>query len=451
MSKVIIIPILLVSSMIFTASAEWHADNIWFTGQTPAIGLDSSGLPRIAFGQPGTGARLIRSTGSVWTTPDVIYSAYYGDAEYFDIVIDESDITHVAFSHVGMIFYAVEDPSLDSWTVQTPSADGVWNSLDLSSQNSPGISYCNYTDDLEYVFWNGSEWTTEVVDSSGDTGNYNSLVREGINQAHIAYSMELPTAGLRYANRNESGVWQTIFVDTTMASEPMGMSIALDGEGYPRISYTTTEDLRYASWSGSEWNVETVWSLSGDDAKDTGANCYGTSLVLFDDEYPHIAHCALNGDSLLYSWNDGTCWQTESVYPLEGNPEGYGDPDLAMDSEGRPHIAFSGIEGLCYAYNDEQLSVSDGATPDWPLSLVTAENPFYGRLNVTFNLMEAGNVDLTVYDLQGREVETLLSNNQPAGNSLCTWTPESSVPCGEYILVLNANGNILSQKVVYLK
>ena len=451
MSKVFIISALFLSSMIFTATAEWHVESVWQYGQTPAISLDSSGVPRIAYGN-GYAAQLATNTGSGWSR-ELIFNEYYGEPAYFDIVIDEYDIAHVTFSRASLLYYTVQGSTPDNWSIQTPVPPTVlWNSLDLSSQGFPGISYVTYTTkDLEYVYWDGSAWTTEVVDSIGDLDDYNSLVREGSNKAHIAYSMELPTPGLRYASRNGSGVWQTSFVDTTMASEPMAMSIALDGDGYPRISYTTTEDLRYASWDGSAWNVETVWSMSDDDAKDTGVNCFGTSLVLFDDEYPHIAHCALNGDSLLYSWNDGTGWQTEGVCPILGPPTESGDPDLALDSEGHPHITFSASGGVHYAYNDEELSVEDAETPGGPANIIANENPFYGTLNLSFNLTEASIAALTVYDLQGREVETLLSNNQPAGNNLCTWSPESSVPCGEYILVLNVNGIIISQKVVYLR
>ncbi len=381
----------------------------------------------------------------------MIYTSPYGEVEYSDIVVDESDISHVTFSFSGMVFYAVQDPVLDSWSVQTPSTDGVWNSLDLSSQGYPGISYYTYTKDLEYVYWNGSMWTTEVVDSGGDTGNYNSLVREASNKAHIAYSMELPTPGLRYASRNGAGVWQTSFVDTSMTSEPMGMSIALGGDGYPRISYTTTEDLRYASWDGSSWNIETVWSVSSGDAKDTGANCFDTSLVLFNDEYPHIAHYALNGESLLYSWNDGTGWQTETICSLGYSPDVRGDPDLALDSEGRPYIAFFAFGGLFYAHNETPSATENEEEAIEPIDFNTLANPFYGSLDLSFILPVASHVRVTVYDLQGRVVETLISSNLQAGNNLCSWTPESSVPCGEYILVFNANGEILSNMVVFLR
>ncbi len=449
MSKVFTILAVFLSSMIFTASAEWHVENLGYTGQTPAIALDSSGNPRIACGV-GTAARIFTYTGSGWSL-DLIYTSSYQDCEYFDIVIDESDIPHVTFSFSGMVSYAMEDPALDSWSVQTFLTDGTWNSLGLSSQGSPGISCYTYAKDLEYLYWTGTAWSTEVIDSSGDTGNYNSLLREGSNKAHIAYSMELPTPGLRYASRNGSGVWQTSFVDTTMSSEAVGMSIALDGDGYPHISYSTTEDLRYASWDGSSWDVETVLSISGDDNPDTGADRYGTSLVLFNDEYPHIAHCTLNSDSLLYSWNDGSGWQTESICSLGFYPEGKGDPDLALDSEGRAHIAFFADNDLYYAYSNVVSSTETVEEAIEPLDFNALANPFYGTLSLSFNLAEAAHVALTVYDLQGREVETLLSSNQPAGSNLCSWSPESTVPYGEYILVLNTNDFTAAQKVVYLK
>ena len=451
MSKIFIISLLFVSGILSAASAEWRVDLVSDqSGNTQAIGLDSSGMPRIAFGDSGAGAKLATYTGTYWSQ-QLIYYEYNYECQYYDIIIDESDLAHVSFAISGMIMYAAQNTTLDGWDVDSYIAFGEWNSLGLNSQNYPGISYYDISgNNLAYIYSNGSAWTVETVDSAADTGNYNSMVTEDPNKVHIAYGMNQPTPGLRYASRNEAGVWQTCFVDTSMISEPIGMSIALDGDGYPRISYTTTEDLRYASWDGSSWNVETVWSVRADDTNDTGVNRSGTSLALFQNEYPHIAHCTLDGDSLLYSWNDGTGWQTESICSLGSYPEEHGDPDMALDSEGHAHIAFFGSGGLFYAYNDEVLSIENEEGDIVSVDFTALANPFYGNLNLSFNLPEASHVELTVYDLHGRVVDRLLSENGSRGINLCSWIPEASVPCGEYILVLNTNGISFSQKAVFL-
>ncbi|RKZ02138.1 hypothetical protein DRQ21_09335 [Candidatus Fermentibacteria bacterium] len=443
-----------VSGVLFTASAEWIVEEISQTGtgdgQTAAISLGSTDLPRIAFGDPGTGAKYIKkNTGSGWTTEN-IYLAYYGNCEYFDMVTDENDISHVSFSRIGDLYYAEQDSSSADWNVEYfYQSYGLWNSIGLNSIGYPGISCQTYTDHtLHYTFWNGSSWAFESINSGVDAGSYNSLATEGVNKAHIAYSIYSPVHGLKYATRDESGVWSTSYVDTSMTAEPVGVSLVLNSNNYPSISYTTTNELRYASWNGSSWSVETVLSIATDDTKETGQNAYGTSLVLDQWDCPHIAHCSLNGDSLLYSWNNGTGWQTESICPL-GYPDEYGDPDMVLDSQNRPHIVFY-RQRLVYAFNDEDVSVEHSSAALEPIVFNTSVNPFYGSLNLTFNLPEPSHVNLTVYDLQGRTVNDLLSDFTPQGDHIVNWTPEQSVPPGEYIIRLNTMNRTFSRKVVYL-
>ena len=63
-------------------------------------------------------------------------------------------------------------------------------------------------------------------------------------------------------------------------------SIALDNNNYPHICYTnaTGADLKYAYWTGSTWNNETVDSLGNN-----------VSIALDDNGFVHISY---------YDWSD---------------------------------------------------------------------------------------------------------------------------------------------------
>ncbi len=447
----LLLSLLFVSSLLFSANAEWNVETVSTSGgQTSAISLDSSDVPRIVYGRPGQGAKFAEYNGTYWST-ELIYESYYGDCEYFDIVTDENDISHVSFCWSGLIISAVQDPVFDSWNYVMPTgASGVWNSLGLSNENNPGISYYSYDQKLKYLYNTGSQWLTELVDAGSDVGNYNSILREGVNEVFIAYSMTQPTSGLKYANRDNSGIWHTAFVDTSMTSEPMGISLAHNGSDYPCISYRIPGELRYAEWDGSVWNVETIMSVAIEDTKDTGVNEYDTSLAIDQYDNPRLIHCNMEGDSLLYSWNDGTSWHTESLCLING--EGGGDSDLVLDSMGRPHVAFYTGVDLFYAFNDEILNLDqNNESVSEFLGFNSITNPFYGSLNLSFTLPVASFAELTVYDLQGREITNLLSENCIEGNNQFSWTPETSVPNGQYIIMLEVSGLTVSQKVVYLR
>lgn len=105
-------------------------------------------------------------------------------------------------------------------------------------------------------------------------------------------------------------------------------SLDLDADEYPHISYhdTTSGDLKYARWDGSQWRIETV-----DREGRTGSH---TSLKLDKNGRPHISYY---DGRLRYARYDGSQWHAETV-------DGSGDvgkySSLEIDEEGQVHISY---------------------------------------------------------------------------------------------------------------
>jgi len=90
--------------------------------------------------------------------------------------------------------------------------------------------------------------------------------------------------------------------------------------------------------------------------------------------------------------------------------------------------------------------------------LVLAENrpnPFHPETHITFALPGPGPVTLTVYDLTGRVVQTLLAGFRPAGRHETLWdgTDERGVPVasGIYLYELAAGNERLTRRMLLLK
>ncbi len=76
-------------------------------------------------------------------------------------------------------------------------------------------------------------------------------------------------------------------------------------------------------------------------------------------------------------------------------------------------------------------------------------NPFNKAISVVYTTPVAGDVLLRVFDLSGRQVETLVSGNVSAGSHTVSWSP-NGVPGGVYMLQLDAGGHNFVRKAVYM-
>lgn len=134
-------------------------------------------------------------------------------------------------------------------------------------------------------------------------------------------------------------------------------SIVVDDQGRPHIAYggyqegysSETEHLYYAWFDGAMWRYETV-----DDSARVG---YWPTLVLDGNGYPHIAYYDVENNAVKYAYKDGSGWHVETVDTRSGLEPCHVGFDL--DSQGRPHLAYSvwlgnwsGRYDLLYAYND---------------------------------------------------------------------------------------------------
>ena len=436
--------VMLVSGVIFTAVAEWHVetvDDIGFTGIDPAISLDGAGMPWIAYDREGYGAKYAFFNGANWENGYIFQPSSPGNFGWFDMIMDENYMAHVSFDGANYgIAYACQTPDSRGWEVQFLPVGGKWTSICLDSQGNPCIALLDVDEDNRFCFWNGSAWVNELIEAGIDSWGSIALAVDGSDMAHVAYNSAASSLNLKYALRDVSGQWTISMVDSSMSTEPRGISMVLDYSDAPIISYNVDGELRCAAWNGVSWDVESVYSM------DTGANQYGTSITLDSWGCPHITHCSSDGSSLLYSVNDGTGWQTVEIpgatYAL--------DPDIALDAANRPHIAFESDLTLMYAYDDE----TGIAEPDHPAqgnSPVVSANPFSGSLGIRFLLSETGPADLSVYDLRGRLVEVLASGSLTHGEHAYNWVPGADVPAGQYLIVLKTPEADSVQRTVFLR
>ncbi len=201
----------------------------------------------------------------------------------------------------------------------------------LDADGHPHISHYDYTNSaLKYTAWTGTSWDHQTVDTvavwvwvAGST----ALVLDAHGRPHISYCDPADNAAgpssrvLKYAAWSGSD-WD---IQTVDSGGDVGYysSLAVGTNGYPHISYFdyTNRDLKYAAWNGSSWDTQTV-----DSAGWVGKS---TSLALDTNGYPHISYAGLR----YAAWN-GSDWDLERVDSVGSGTS------LALDADGFAHIGY---------------------------------------------------------------------------------------------------------------
>ena len=95
---------------------------------------------------------------------------------------------------------------------------------------------------------------------------------------------------------------------------------------------------------------------------------------------------------------------------------------------------------------EEDLSVG-------PISIVLGQNypnPFNPSTNIHFTVKSAGAVKITVYDIAGQKIATLVDGVKTPGNYIVKWNAKG-VASGSYLCVMENGGKTLFRKMTFMK
>lgn len=83
-------------------------------------------------------------------------------------------------------------------------------------------------------------------------------------------------------------------------------------------------------------------------------------------------------------------------------------------------------------------------------SLDLYPNPFSTKAAIDLQLTNAGKVTIQIFDLLGREVETIVNETMPASATRFTWTP-NNLSAGVYFVRVQTNAQVEVKSVVYIQ
>jgi hypothetical protein len=323
-----------------------------------SLALDSDEHAHIAYGQDHL--YYAHYSGTAWQVDVVDDSRALG--KFASLALDDLNHAHIAYYDDGNGNLKYAHWTGIAWEIKlVDSAGDVGQdaSLALDSLGYPHISYYDSTNShLKYAYWTGAAWVIQTVDNA-DSGYCTSLAMDGADHAHIAYcAWESSNNSIKYAHWNGSA-WE---LKTVKGTDSVGYSasIAVDSSEpyYPHITLYDCCYFLYYSWTGTAWNMAPI---------DWGSGSVGldSSLVLDEAGNPHVSYYEDDGYTLRYASRSGSTWDVQTLTDA-GYVKGY--TSLQLKDGGEPVLSFYGAVGT---HMGLRLATFDN--PNWSIELVAKE------------------------------------------------------------------------------
>lgn len=306
------------------------------------------------------------------------------------------------------------------WTVETVDDPKQFSELKMSEYmlrlDGNGHPHVVYGEDhLYYATNDGGGWRIETVDKANNVGAYASLALDAEGHPHIAYyddadmqGLDDTQYGLKYAYWTGSA-WEIQTVDS-LGRE--WTAIALDPEGHPHIAYAAYCDndkcLKYAHWTGTQWEFRVV-----DDTDQ-----YGRYISLdVETVAPYKAHILYrnipdNPTLRKYAHWTGSAWNIQNLTDIVSYCE---MGVVLLDNSNTPHIA-------CWGYG---LNLARWTGSEWSVETIDSKGGY-----TSFAFGEDGHPRFVYEANGGSQIRYAYWNGSAWNNEVLTYTESANLSMG---------------------
>ncbi len=452
-----------------------------------SIAIDNSGYPIIVYSSfevinPLWG--LVYVTIAEYDPPTWDYYDIYNEFSTWPAILASIDVG--AEGDVGVSFIDNElyklfyyDGSDYGIVDDTLAHGGGMTDVKFDSNEKPHISYFDGDDSLKYAYYNGSAWEIEFVEIGGPSGYYNGIGIDSSNDVHIAYAgangvlkyahgfENTPPSSFNLTQPPDGGeVPEPVTLDWEDSTDGDGDTITYDvwyatDPGFdPHDEVTELTDSTYTFPEGTLRDGTTYyWKVRATDGWDetwSGPDPYWSFTV--EDEVTDIPVTGFTAESardgVELTWE---CADPGVGFNLYRSAEATGartklreiiNAKLITGESPYNYLDAAVENGVTYAYWLEAIDVGGSSETFGPATCTAGTfvpaayalyqsrpNPARGTAVIAFDLPEDADVTLTIYDLSGRKVTTLVNETLPAG---AHERPVAGLAPGVYVYRLKA-------------
>jgi hypothetical protein len=478
--------------------SSWQIESVdtaGYVGAHTSIALDSSDNAHISYYEdyPNYDLKYAYYDGTGWQIETVDTTGYMGF--YTSIGLDATDNPHISYYNDSPNYdlkYAYYDGS--SWqieSVDTTGYVGYYTSLALDTYDNPHISYYddspNY--DLKYAYYDGSSWQIETVDSEEFVGFYTSIELDASDNPHISY-YDITNTDLKYAWRNgppldfellSPGNGETVADAPTLdwedALDAQEVNYDLwyseDTDFDPHEEVIDLADSAYSFGEGDLTDGTTYyWKVRAYDTYDeetwSGPDEYWSFDVDYELDIRVTSFSAESDrDGVEVSWECADAVSGFNLYrsvkPDETDAKAITsrnklNSEMITGASPYKYVDTAVEKDITYSYWLEAIDVSgasetfgpaectwSGVPPTTYALYQSRPNPASGTATIAFDLPEDVEVTLTVYDISGRKVTTLVNETLAAGEHAAE---VSGLAPGVYLYKLDAGSFNATRKMV---
>lgn len=268
-------------------------------GQNPTGGHHSSAIP----------------SWHIETVDNIGYPPCY-------LVLDKNSLPHICYAGLtSSNDFAYASYEAGVWEKKLVISNHPELKFAVDQNNSPHFFY-RTVNNLTHATFEGSILKSDTV----KTLVYPNCISAGTNPSGRIFVVYYKTNSgeLRFATKEAGTSWPDSLITTASASVT---AMAFDTGGNPNICFATSSDIKYARFTGSAWDVQTITAEVTD----------YVSITVSNSDIPHVCFYAKGQWDLKYSTIVGSTWETQIV---ESDGLSGKSCSISLDPSGQPHIVY---------------------------------------------------------------------------------------------------------------
>ena len=201
-----------------------------------------------------------------------------------------------------------------------------------------------------------------------------------------------------------------------------------DGVLYARTPYSFEESTIYVSYDfGVTWNELFYGNYIGRIGVDSSGRLF-VGWRGYPEDYSGIAYWDEQSQSLIYLNDNLPNLEINRIQSFEIN--------------GNPSVICCTQEGLFYL--TDYVSANNNEYDINKITISNFPNPFNPTTTIEFSIKNDSNIELSIYNIKGQKITTLIQNEFTKGNHSIIWNGDDNkgnlVSSGLYLYKLNVNG-----------